>query len=116
MTQTRLQYIDYLPPLAPYELGLSISSNDISLRFDFLLFFKPFNMFSWITIFVSTTVIAIAKSLILESNRFLYKSVAYIWTGTFRHYHYQRILQANSVCNFALWSNILDMLLCFLNI
>ena len=81
MTQTRLQYIDYLPPLAPYELGLYISSNDISLRFDFLLFFKPFNMYTWITIFVSTMVIAIAKSLTFESNGFLYRSVAYIWTS-----------------------------------
>ena len=81
MTQKRLQYIDYLPPLAPYELGLYISRNDISLRFDFLLFFKPFNMYTWITILVSTMIIAIAKSLILESNGFLYKSVSYIWTS-----------------------------------
>ena len=81
MTQTRLQYIDYLPPLAPYELGLYISSNDISLRFDYLLFFKPFNMCTWITIIISSMVFALTKSLILESNGVLYKSVSYIWTS-----------------------------------
>ena len=81
MTQTRLQFIDYLPPLAPYKLGLYVSSNDISLRFDFLLFSKPFNKYTWITILVSSLVIAIIKSLILESNGFLYKSVSYIWTS-----------------------------------
>ena len=77
-------YIDYLPPVAPYEIGLYIPRIGDSENFNFTAFLQIFSDNLWIFILLSAIVIAGIKLLFLYwygSVRIFIDTVAFFWTS-----------------------------------
>ena len=66
MTSARLDHVDFIPTLRMYELGLYISRNAISQDTNLILFFTPFQDYLWMMIILSTLLIAVTKSFVIE--------------------------------------------------
>ena len=77
-------YIDYLPPVAPYEIGIYIPTIGDSENFNFMAFLQIFSNNLWILILMLAIVIAGIKLLFLYwygSVRIFIDTIAFFWTS-----------------------------------
>ena len=60
----RAKYIDFMPPITPFEIGLSIANLDLTEEYDYDTFISPFNLRLWNTIFVFAAMIGLTQCII----------------------------------------------------
>ena len=82
MLLQRALYIDYMPPVIDYFCGIYIPNNEFSDQLDLDMFIVPFTTTLWATIFATTILIAMLKSILLFIHHVptIGDSLAFVWT------------------------------------
>ena len=79
----RAKHIDFMPPITPFEIGLSIANLDLTEEYDYDTFISPFNLSLWNTIFVFATLIGLTQCIIsyFHHSLTLLNFFTFIWNS-----------------------------------
>ena len=120
-------YIDYLPPLAPYLIGIFTPHIGDSENYNFETFISIFSTELWIVILVSTFVIAGIKLFLLHmhgSVRIFIDTIAFLWTSFIANFggkptstsidskpSYKILIFSSLIGGFVIWSAFRSLLM-----
>ena len=76
---SRLQFLDFLPPMAPEVASIVVPTNAVTESLDFWLFASPLHLHLWIAILGTVFALATAKMVMLDGCK-CFKLNQYLWS------------------------------------